>query len=290
MGTALAPYDFASPNLANQVGKSVISEDKLAELLGPHANPHLDTLIQILTSFDLCYEIKGTGCYNFPCFITKPLEDGIWDPDPKFVYYHGRRVQCGEELDCLPPGLFNRLQVKISNLYPKVILFKDALVVHDKDAQCLIKTDEMNDQITFVARATENHNHALHHSKIHTNAQNCFLLLDILHQQLCKLLKVACPNITMEWHVLSPMDLKAHKDEPYVYRCEEVVNTIHSNVPFVNKNTGEVEEILDVLYAGCRQVEEQKSGERMPIAFLPDTVFEGLEELLGDTNVPKVGL
>jgi len=290
LGTALAPGEFASPNLANQVGKSAISKEVLTDLLGQHADPHLDLLIQILTNFELCYEIKETGCYNFPCFITEPLEDGVWDPDPRFVYYHGRQVQCGEELDCLPPGLFNRLQVRAGNLYTEILLFKNAMVVNDKNVQCLIKTDEMNDQITFVARTTENDNHALHQSKIHTNAHNLFLLLEILHHQLYKLLKVACPNISMKWHTLSPMDLKAHKKEPYVYKSEEIVNAIHSNVPLVNKNTGEVEELLDVLYAGCRQVEEQKSGERMPIAFLPDTVFEGLEELLGDMNEPKVGL
>ena len=87
----------------------------------------------------------------------------------------------------------------------------------------------------------------------------------------------------MKWHVLSPKDLEEHKEEPYVYRCEEVVKAIHSNAPFFNKNTNREEEALKVLYCGSREVQEERSGVSMPIAFLPDAVFEGLEELLSDT-------
>lgn len=293
LGTALAPDDFVSPNLANQISKSIITDDELVKLLGVHADLHLDKLIQILTSFEICYEIKGLSptSYNFPCFITKPLEPSDWERNPKYIYYHGRQLRCEEELDRLPPGFFNRLQVRISNLYNDVDLFKDAFIVKDQSAACLIKTDELYDQITFIARApAEDHNHASQHSKLSVNAYSCFLLLDILHQQLCKLLKVACPNINMVWHILSPMDLKTHAEDPYVYRHKEVVDAIHSNAPFINKNAGRKEEALDVLYCGSSQIEKQRSGQYMPIAFLPDTVFEGLEELLGDTDVPKVCL
>ena len=290
LGTALAPGEFASPNLTNQVGKSVISADDLAKLLGTHADPHLDALIQILTSFELCYELRGSEpiSYNFPCFNTTTLMPDDWEPASGYTHYHGRRVQCGEELDCLPPGFFNRLQVRICNLYNEIQLFKDAFIVKEKNAVCLVTTDEMNNQITLVVRASPDN----HTSRLFSNAHNCFLLLDILHQQLCKLLKVACPNISMKWHVLSPMDLEAHKEEPYVYRCEEVVNAIHSNAPFFNKSTGQVEKVVNVLYCGSKDVEEERSGGNMPIAFLPDAVFEGLEELLSNavTDEQKVDM
>lgn len=259
-------------------------------MLGPHADPHLDTLVQILTSFELCYELRGSNPihYNFPCFVTMPLEYVDWEPDPNYVYYHGRRVQCNEELDCLPSGLFNRLQVRVCNLYTDIHLFKDAFIVREKNAVCLVKMDEMNNQITMIARAlAESVNHTTHHNR---NAHNCFLVLDIIHQQLWKLLKVACPNISIKWHILSPMDLKAHKEDPHVYKCEEVVSVIHSNAQFINRSTGQAEEALDVLYCGSKQVEEQRSGESMPIAYLPDHVLEGLEELLGDLKTPKVRL
>ena len=205
-----------------------------------------------------------------------------WEPGSGYTYYHGRRVQCGEELDCLPPGFFNRLQVRICNLYSEIQLFKDAFIVKEKSAVCLVTTDEMNNQITFIGRASAA-NHTSHQSKLFSHAHNCFLLLDILHQQLCKLLKVACPNLSMKWHVLSPKDLEDHKEDPYVYRCEEVVNAIHSNAPFFNKSTNQIEEALNVLYCGSREVQEERSGGNMPIAFLPDAVFVGLEELLSDT-------
>ena len=287
LGTALAPVDFAEPNLTNQVGKSVISEDDLAKLLGDDT----DLLVKILTSFEICYELKGTNpvCYNFPCFITIPLQQGDWEGDPMYVYYHGRRLQCGEELDFFPPGLFNRLQVRISNLYVNIRLYKDAFILRDQKAECLVRTDEMNNQITFIVRAiTEDGNHTSQSSRTHANAHNCLLLLDILHQLLWKLLKVACPNINMRWDILSPMDLKAHKEDPYIYSCDEVVNAIHNNAPFINKNTGQHENVLDVLYCGCKEIEALRSGDSLPIAFLPGTIFEGLEELLGDTDVPKV--
>ena len=293
MGTALAPVEFTSPNLANKYGKSVIYESELASLLGAHANPHLDMLIQIFTSFEICNQLKGADpvCYHFPCFITRSLEPSDWVIDPTYVYYHGRQVQCGEELDCLPPGFFNRLQVRVGNLYTEVRLFKDSFIVNELNAVCLVKTDEMNNQITFIVRACGgNVNHVSHRNKLHSNAHSSFLLLDILHQQLYKLLKVACPNISTKWHILSPMDLKAHKEDPYVYRSEEVIEAIHSNAPLINKNTGQKETLLEVLYCDCKEVEVQRSGKNMPIAFLPDSVLEGLEELLGDPDVPRVRL
>ena len=279
LGTALAPVDFVEPNLANQVGKSVVFKEDLAKLLGDNTDSHLDLLVQILTSFEICYEFKGTNpvCYNFPCFITRPLLQGDWEADPGYVYYHGRRLQCSEELDCFPPGLFSRLQVRLCNLYTSIRLYKHIFIVTDQKAVCLAKTDEMNNQITFIVRAS-------------AEDRNCLLLLDTLHLLLWKLLKVACPNINIQWHILSPMDLKAHKEDPYIYSCDEVVNAIHNNAPFINKNTGEQEDTLDVLYCGCREIESLRSGESLPIAFLPDIIFKGLEELLGDTDVPKVCL
>ena len=281
------------PNLTNKVGKSVISEDDLPKLLGDETN----LLINILTSFEICYELKGTNpvLYNFPCFITKPLHDNVdWEPNPEYyVYYHGRQLQCGEELDCFPLGLFNRLQVRICNLFINIRLYKDAFIVRNEKAVCLGKTDKMNNQITLIVRATtEDCDPTSQPSKISSNAHDCFLLLDILHHQLWKLLKVACPNISMQWHILSPMDLKAHMEDPYSYSCEEVVNAIHNNAPFINKNTGQQEDPLDVLYCGCREIKALRSGKSLPIAFLPNTILERLEELLavGGTDGQKVYL
>ena len=200
-----------------------------------------------------------------------------WEADSRYIYYHGRRVQCDDALDCLPPGLFNRLQVRICNLYTSIQLFERAFIVSEKTAVCLVKTDEMNNQITFITRALreENGERSIHQNRQTPNAHDCFLLLDIIHQQLWKLLKVACPNISMKWHLLSPKEMKEHKEDPYVYSREEIVEAIHSNGQFINRNTNEVEQALDVLYCGSLQVREQRTGEFMPIAFLPDFIFEG---------------
>ena len=286
LGTALAPGEFSTPNLTNQVGKSVITSEDLTKLLGAQADLHLNSLVQILTSFDLCYELRGTDpvAYNFPCFIKMTLEPEDWRANPGYAFYHGRRIQCSEELDFFPTGLFNRFQVKVCNMYNEIQLFKDALIVKEKNAFCLVKTDDTNSQITFIARASIE-NHSGHQKQLFSNPHNCFLLLDILHQQLFKLLKVACPNVSMKWNVLSPIDIKAHKEQPYVYKCEEVVNAIHSNAPFVNKDINQVEKMVDVLYCGSTEVEKEQSRENLPIAFLPDAVFQKLEDLLGDTNV-----
>ena len=147
--------------------------------------------------------------------------------------------------------------------------------MRDQKVECLVKTDKMNNQITFIVCATvEDRNHAAKPSRSHGNAHNCLLLLDILHQLLWKLLKVACPNISTQWHILSPMDLKAHREDPYIYSCEEVVNAIHKNAPFINKNTREQENMLEVLYCGCKELEALRSGESLPIVFLPDTILK----------------
>ena len=96
----------------------------------------------------------------------------------------------------------------------------------------------------------------------------------------------------MQWHILSPMDLKAHMEDPYGYSCEEVINAIHNNAPFINKNTGQQEDALGILYCGCSEIEALRSGKSLPIAFLPNTILERLEELLavGGTDGQKVCL
>ena len=115
-------------------------------------------------------------------------------------------------------------------------------------------------QITFIVRAAaEDRNHA---TRIHGNAQNCLLLLDIFHQLLWKLLKVACPNISTQWHLLSPVDLKVYKEDPYIYNREDVINAIHNNAPFI---TGGQEDTLEVLYHGCQELKALSSGEAFPI-------------------------
>ena len=142
-------------------------------------------------------------------------------------------------------------------------------------------SQNQQNRITFIVRATaEDCNHATKPSRIHGNAHNCLLLLDILHQLPWKLLKVACPNISMQWHLLSPMDLKAYKEDPYIYSCEDVVNAIHNNT-FIDKNIGGQEDTLEVLYCGCQAL---SSGESLPT--YPNTIFKEL----GDPDVPKVCL
>ena len=295
LGTALAPKEFEGANLAKDVGKSVISEQELVGLLGEFANPHTNVLIQLLTNFELCCRLQGSdpAMYEFPCFLTMPLPPDVWQKDPFFVYYHGRQIQCSEEQDCFPPGLFSRLQVKVRSMYPKeqqIKMFKNSFIVCNEHAQCLVKTDEMNDQITFISRSgkvVRNVQQSVF-GRTDPSAHQCLLLVDILHSQLYRLLKVACPSISTKWQVLSAADLKAHIDDPYVYTLEDIMNAHSTKMPFVNKISGQKEEIVDVLFCGCEHIQKERSGNFMPIAFLSESVMNGLEEILSDGNQGKV--
>ena len=60
------------------------------------------------------------------------------------------------------------------------------------------------------------------------------------------------------------MDLKAYKEDPYIYSCEYVVNAIHNNTS-IDKSTGGQEDTLEVLYCGCQELKALKSGESLPI-------------------------
>ena len=61
------------------------------------------------------------------------------------------------------------------------------------------------------------------------------------------------------------MDLKAYKEDPYIYSCENVIDVIYINASFINKNTGGQEDTLEVLYCGCQELKALKSGESLPI-------------------------
>jgi len=289
LGTTLAPKEFDGRNLVKEIGKPLINEKELVGLLGEFANPHANAVIQLLTNFELCCRLSGSdpATYEFPCFVTTPLEPDDWPYDPSFLYHHGRQIQCQEEQDCFPPGLFSRLQVKVRNMYPKaeqIKMFKNSFIVFNENAQCLVKTDKMNEQITFISRCRKvvrsGQGNAV--GKPDPGAHQCILLVDILHSQLYRLLKVACPNISTKWQALSAADLKAHSDDPCVYTTEDIIEAISEKTPFVHKISGQREEIVDILFCGCKHIFDERSGNNMPVAFLSSKVLEGMEELLSD--------
>jgi len=295
LGTVLAPKEFEGTNLAKEIGKPVISEKELIGLLGEFANPHTESLIQLLTNFELCCRLQGSdpAMYEFPCFLTMPLPPDLWQKDPVFMYYHGRQIQCSEEQDCFPPGLFSRLQVKVRSMYPKeqqIKMFKNSFIVCNENAQCLVETDEMNNQITFISRSERTVRNVQQSvtGRIDPSAHQCLLLVDILHSQLYRLLKGACPNISIKWQVLSTADLKVHSDDPCVYTTEDIVDVLSSKAPFVHKISGQKEEIVDVLFCSCEHIQAERTGNNMPIAFLSESVLSGLEEILGDGSHGKV--
>ena len=295
MGTALAPKEFEGANLAKEIGKSVISEQELIGLLGDYANPHAESLIQLLTNFELCCRLQGSdpAMYEFPCFLTMPLPPDVWQKDPIFVYYHGRQIQCSEEQDRFPPGLFSRLQVKVRSMYPKepqIKMFKNSFIVHNENTQCLVETDEMNNQITFTSRSEKTVRNVQQSvtGRTDPSAHQCLMLVDILHSQLYRLLKVACPNLSTKWQALSAADLKAHSNDPCIYTLEDIVDALSAKTPFVHKISGQKEEIVDVLFCGCEHIQVERTGDNMPIAFLSKSVLDGLEEVLGERSPGKV--
>ena len=270
LGKALGPESFGA-NLAS-VGSVQISEEVLQAKIVEHIDKeNISVIIELLQHFDLCYRIKGGNTFEFPAFISTPLDPEAWKRGSKFVRYCGRHLVCTDETDSFPPGFFSRLQVSLSTalMHEKVHHFKGSFLVDAISYQCLVQINSSSTAITLTGRSE---GYCVH---------DCIQLLDTVQGHIGGLIRNVCPTIFLKLMIPSSVDLKSHVNELHYYSIHEIVAG-SSDMKMVANSSGSKETITDLLYMGDEDYRKAHEGKQTKVAYIPMETILQVQELLSD--------
>ena len=274
LGKALAPGSFPVARLTT-VGSAQISEDTLQERFAQHTDKqHIPIIIELLQHFDLCHRVKDTDLFEFPTFISALLDPHLWEQEPRFVAYIGRRLVCADDTDAFPPGFFSRLQVQAYGAFrqEKLLLFNGSFVIAAGTHQCLVRMSACSTAIDLIGRTEEGHAHTL----------SCIKLLDNTQSLISNLVRTACPSIFLDLQIISSADLKSQEGEPHCYSVHEVITADASSKMATNPVTNMSESAAELLYLGDEGLLKSSGGRNMKVAYLPEEIIGKIEELLQD--------
>ena len=271
LGKALAPGSFPAAHLT-PVGSTRISEDTLQEKFAQHSDKqHVPIIIELLQHFELCHRVKETDLFEFPTFITTPLDSTLWEESPHFKTYIGRRLVCADNTDAFPPGFFSRLQVQAYSTFrqEELSLFKGSFIVTANSYQCLVKMRDCNTAIDLIGRMERGHSHVL----------SCIKLLDATQSLIAHLVRTACPSVFLDLQIISSSDLKSHTNNPHCYSVHSIISANASGRMVTNPVTSVSESAADLVYEGLQKTTDGKS---YKVAYLPDEIIGKIQDLLED--------
>ena len=149
LGKALAPESFPVSQIAS-IGSAEITEQDLQNKFTEHVDKqHIPVILQLLQHFELCHRVRDKDIFEFPCYITSPLDKERWKPEQRFIAYSGRIFECTDETDSFPPGFFCRLQVQVSEYFKqeKTVHFKGGFIIDAVTHQCLVTINKQSTSI-----------------------------------------------------------------------------------------------------------------------------------------------
>ena len=270
LGKALAPESFPVVQIAS-IGSAQISEVDLQKKFAQHIDKNdFPVIISMLQYFDLCYRLHSDNTMlEFPVFIKHPLDPSLWKPDNKFTCYSGRHLVSTEETDLFPPGFFPRLQVVISRALKQATVyhFKDSFLIDAGTRQCLVQIAVHATAVNIVGRT----------ERVDTIA--CIGLMDLVQGQVAALVKDICPTLFTNLKIPSSSDLKLHRVRPHYYSIHEIVA---GDSFLINPTTEVTESVTDLLYMGDEEYSRNHAGLLTKIAYIPDRIICGVQELLGN--------
>lgn len=272
LGKALAPGSFPVSQIAS-IGSAEITEQELQQKFTEHVDKqHIPIILQLLQHFELCHRVRDKDIFEFPCYISSPLNPDLWKPEPRFSAYSGRYLVCTDETDSFPPGFFCRLQVQVSEYFKqeKPLHFKGGFIVDAKTHQCLVTSNELSTSITLVGRTGKGHSHS------------CIRLMDHIQTMIAVLIREMCPTIFLDLQILSSSDLHQHRSQPHHYTIHKVIAAQTSSQMVTNMVTNSRESATDLLYLGDHDFQRSHSGLQMKVSYIPEETIVKVQELLQD--------
>lgn len=296
LGQALAPENFPKAKASlSYLGIHEIPTETVQEKLSQYLNSqHIQIIIQLLKDFDLCHHNRDTDKLCFPAFLKESLDPHLWGRDAAYESYIGQCLVCSDMTDSFPPGFFSRLQVQVMNSLrsERIHLFKGSFLVEGSGYQCLVSINTPASSSAALRQRNTTYGHAItmkaRASKQHTFS--CLQHLHLIQTMIAQLVRVACPTIFLDLHILSSSDLKAHSPEPYCYTIYEVISAQSSEGSVTNRLTHAQEYPLDLLYLGDDAIRKSNSGRHTRVAYLSEDIVQRIEALLVDGDNVRVDL
>ena len=129
------------------------------------------------------------------CFL------GIWAPEPNYTCYIGLRLQCRTEIDVFPPGLFQRLQIRLRRIFKEdfedqeLTIWSEGLICCRGEVQVRTELTDLDRAIHICVRGAE-----------HTKTE-CLALIRQFYEVISHALQDICPGTETVTQVLSAPSL-----------------------------------------------------------------------------------
>ena len=208
--------------------EAAISKEKIGRVLAGFKTPEykwddskINETIELLCDLQICYQVgKSDESPNTSYIIPAVLQERSlpWDANESMTVYAGRRLQCTESTDLIPPGTVAFIQCRMMTFYndtnPEI--WKDGLFVRRKienqSIEGILTLSNSERAIDIVFRG-ENDSHG-----------ECRKHVDCFVKEVKEVLISSSSNTKVTFWYLSSVELRKGKSDPYAYSEADIEN------------------------------------------------------------------
>ena len=209
----------------------------------PDAN--VETL-DILEAFELCYGFVQAGVqfYVFPSLLRESKLKVAWDQSDMFDMHIGIKLACTSETTMIPPGLFQRIQVRvrldIGPMFPTSskttdnLIWANGTICQQDDA--VAKLDLLGDMRSFTV-----HVRGFTSSGKHGRG---------LVQRILQVIQAVCehsPGLQLSVEHMSYRDLVANHANPRTYQQHEILEARRHSMKQITTTEGNTDSMSQLL-------------------------------------------
>ncbi|KAI6655588.1 Death-associated protein kinase 1-like isoform X2 [Oopsacas minuta] len=241
---SLANDNFTIPKLRSVTGRIHLDEFKRVY---QECNPL--SVARIFEHFEMCLPLLNkVDMYEFPLLVDMQSLYGIWAAEPNYTCYTGLRLQCRTDLDVFPPGLFQRLQIRLRRIFKEdfedqeLTIWSEGLICCRGEVQVKTELTDFDRAIHICVRGAE-----------HTRTE-CLALIRQFYEVIFRALQDICPGTEILTQVLSARDLQNHKRYPFWYEPSDIFEAQKSHTDLTNRISGDAERLVDLICCGSEDL------------------------------------
>ncbi len=242
----------------------------------------IDLLVALLQHVGLLHKC-GRDKYIVPGKLPETLDKVCWRKEDEFKEYHGRRLECRQEVDIFAPDVFPCIQTRImeemSMIDDTAAFSRSTLKFSEGSVEGMIQLSHNKRAINIACRCRGEEDRG-----------PCQSLLDKI-TRLARLEVIKrSPGTQMEMFYLSPRSLYAHDDlEDVWYYSEEDLTKAETDGldSVVDRATGNTDKISSILCMGYDPLFLQVFKAECSVQWVPHTVKKDLYRCL-DAQNPKL--
>ncbi|XP_072047639.1 uncharacterized protein [Amphiura filiformis] len=272
IGAAFAGEDFPV-NFEKLPERRVYSRKQLQAFFKTSAD--IDLLVELLQHVDLLHKC-GRDKYIVPGKLPEALDKVCWRKEEEFKEYHGRRLECRQEVDMFAPDVFPCIQTRVMEELKMIdepaAISRSTVKFASDSVEGMIQLSHDKRAINIACRCRGEEDRGA-----------CQDLLDRV-TRLAKLEIIKrSPGTQTEMFYLSPRSLYAHDDleDVWYYSEDELIQAERSGLDTVkHRATGNTDMISSILCIGYDSLFLQVFRADCSIQWVPHTVKKDLYRCL----------